>query len=73
MAQFDAEHGGVKPIEPAIDAFKVMIVLFRPAVVREHPRLCRPCFVVRHQRTAIAIGAEVLARIETETCNVGEL
>src|SRR5438094_847961 len=72
VAQLGVEHGGLNPVKTAVHALHRMVVPIRAAMVGEHRIPPGPGLVIRHQRAAVTIRAQVLPGIETEACDIGQ-
>ena len=57
---------GLDRVEPVVPAFDHVRVLARPAEIAEQPDALRELLVVGRHRAAVAVRAEVLARVEAE-------
>src|SRR5690606_1670533 len=66
IAKLDRKDGSLDSVQPTIAALELVIVLVDTAMVGDHAALPRQSFIIARDGSAIAIGAQVLSRIETE-------
>jgi hypothetical protein len=66
MVELDLEDGGLDAVEAAVDALDLVDVLLQGAVVGEEAGPAGEVLVVADDGPAVAVGAEVLPRVEAE-------
>jgi hypothetical protein len=66
VRELGGEQRGLQPVEAAVDALHVVLVLHQRTVVGVHAAASRQLGVARHDGARVAPGAEVLAGIEAE-------
>jgi len=67
VGQLHAQHGGLQGVDPGIPAQILVVILRLHAVDAQAFHVLRPVRVVGDHHAGIAVSAEVLGRIETET------
>src|SRR5436190_14134321 len=73
MPQLHTQNRRLESVESTVDPFEIVVVLLRPAMVGKHSHSGRPLGVVGHQRTCVAVCAEVLAWIKAVASDVRQL
>ncbi len=63
---FTLQHRSLNPVHPGVPADHAVVIFFRLAVVPEHPDFLGEGVIVGHDGAGLAIGAQVLSRIEAE-------
>src|SRR5207248_3387713 len=66
MMELDAEDSGLDGIQSSVVPLEIVKVLLRLAVIAQHPALLRDALVVGRDRSRLAAGAQILARIKAE-------
>src|SRR5690606_30290759 len=72
LAQLHSQYGRLQLLEPIVEALEHVLVLPFGAPVAQHPDPSRVLEIVRGDHSALAAGAEVLARIEAEAAHVAD-
>ena len=72
MAELDPQHRGLDLVEPAVHPLHAVLVLGLLAVVAEHAHPLGHLGVVGHHHAGVAVGPEVLGRVEAPARDVGE-
>src|SRR5438067_9999106 len=72
MLELRPENGGLKCIEPTVDADCVVNVFPALTIIAEHDQPREQPFAVRDDRSAITVRAQILTGIETEATEAAE-
>src|SRR5213592_2657066 len=72
MRELDAQERGLQSVESRVDDLHDVLVLCSFAVVPQPPGSLDERRVARRHHSTVAVGAEVLARIEAEAGELAE-
>src|ERR1043166_2068329 len=67
ITKFNPKNCRLDTVETRIHADRIMNVLDRLSVVRDHPDLCSECIIIGEKCTPIAIATKVLGREKRST------
>src|SRR5580700_622465 len=72
MAELDVEDRGLYGVQPAVTRLDEMFVLLALAEIAHEAQLVGQTRIAGHDRTAITVRAQILARIKTKASGVAE-
>src|SRR6059058_4859185 len=72
MSKLHAQHGGLERVEPLVATDRDVLVLSPLTEIAEHAGLVGQRGVARDDRAGVAVCAEILPRIETESGDFAE-
>src|SRR5258705_8021377 len=67
VLQFDSEHSALDALHAIVVADFLVIIAFTRAMFAQRPGAGSQISIVRNERATFTVGAEILARIKTET------
>src|SRR5262245_41048464 len=73
FTQLYIQNGGLKAVHAVIVPDLVVVIALALPVIAQRARARRKSVVIRYQRPALAVCAEVFARVKAETCHGSEL
>src|SRR5262245_22928613 len=72
VLQLCSEDSRLQSIQPSIETYQDVVILFRLSVIAEHLYFFSNLTVIRNQHSAITISAQILSRIETKAGRISE-